>query len=117
MTDKMSGEDSGLRTIWDEICVQVQHEESICWNTYDYVARCLVDAYIEDIPKSEQESIWIQTANGIEWYCEDWNEGDAVPICNRDIIDYITTKYVYSCAGSWSNTRIRRFLERSNMRD
>jgi hypothetical protein len=34
MTDKLSGDDSELETTWDEICVQVQGEESIFWECY-----------------------------------------------------------------------------------
>jgi hypothetical protein len=30
----LSGDDTPLKSAWDEICVQVQGEESFYWNTY-----------------------------------------------------------------------------------
>ena len=32
MTVTMSGDDSGLKNTWDEICVQIQQEESFFWD-------------------------------------------------------------------------------------
>ena len=31
----LSGDDSGLKNTWDEICVQIQYEESLFWSAYD----------------------------------------------------------------------------------
>ncbi|MBI2320562.1 MAG: hypothetical protein HYU88_00290 [Chloroflexi bacterium] len=31
-----SGEDSGLRNLWDEICVQMQGQQSVFWDLYDH---------------------------------------------------------------------------------
>jgi hypothetical protein len=42
MKDTLSGDDSGLETTWDEICVQVQYEESVLWDIYDTTVRDLV---------------------------------------------------------------------------
>jgi DNA-binding SARP family transcriptional activator len=39
MTDRTSGDDSGLKTTWDEICAQVQYEQSIDWDAFDQTAR------------------------------------------------------------------------------
>ena len=37
-----SGEDSGLRNAWDEICVQVQVEYSVSWGAYEKTAEPIV---------------------------------------------------------------------------
>ena len=29
----LSGDDSGLKNVWEEVCVQLQYEESIFWDT------------------------------------------------------------------------------------
>jgi len=31
----LSGDDSGLKNAWDEICAQLQFEESFSWDVYD----------------------------------------------------------------------------------
>jgi hypothetical protein len=33
-----SGDDSGLKTIWDELCVQAQVEYSVMWDAYEDTA-------------------------------------------------------------------------------
>jgi hypothetical protein len=38
MPSGISGEESGLANVWNEICVQVQHEHSFAWNAYDQTA-------------------------------------------------------------------------------
>jgi len=30
----LSGDDTGLKNTWDEICVQVRHEHSVYWRFY-----------------------------------------------------------------------------------
>src|SRR4051794_20690503 len=44
-----SGDDSGLKTVWDEVCVQVQYERSFYWDAYDETVRGFVAAYIEEL--------------------------------------------------------------------
>jgi hypothetical protein len=39
---ELSGDDSGLATVWDEICVQFQDESSILWEFYDADVRLVV---------------------------------------------------------------------------
>jgi len=29
---QLSGDDSGLNSVWEEICVQIQYEQSFWWN-------------------------------------------------------------------------------------
>lgn len=39
MHHTLSGDDSELVTTWDEICVQVQYEQSFFWDAYDETVR------------------------------------------------------------------------------
>jgi hypothetical protein len=42
-----SGDGSGLENTWDEICVQIQYEQSIYWDAYDSTVRQMVEAVVE----------------------------------------------------------------------
>jgi len=43
MSDGMqSGDDTPLKNIWDEVCVQVQGEESAMWDTYSETIQSLI---------------------------------------------------------------------------
>jgi hypothetical protein len=54
MRDTLSGDDSELETTWDEICVQIQDEESFFWDTYDEIVLDMVRARVAELPKYER---------------------------------------------------------------
>jgi hypothetical protein len=105
-----SGEDSGLANVWDEICVQVQQEESFFWNAYDETVRQFVAGYVEQLPLYERQALWLSTDQGMDWDAED-RDGDP-PILHDDIVEYIVQHHVYTAAENHSNARISRYLER-----
>ena len=117
MRDLLSGDDSRLESTWDEICVQVQDDDSFHWDAYDETVRGLVRRAVDSLPSHEREALWLQTDQGSEWDCEDSQEREPYPVCTDDIVDYLTREYVYERAGSWSNSRIRAYIERSGIRD
>ena len=117
MQDLMSGEDSGLENTWDEICVQVQYQESHSWNAYDQTVKALVAAHLADLPKHEREALWLQTDEGSDWEDEQPEGRANYPVYDGDIVKYLTHEYVYKEAGNWSNPRIRAFIDGSSLSD
>jgi hypothetical protein len=117
MTHTLSGEDSGLTTTWDEVCVQVQDGQSFYWDTYDETVKALVKACVSELPPHEREALWLQTGAGTDWTSEDPDSRDPYPVAADEIVEYLADKHVYAEADRWSNTRIRAFIERSSMRD
>jgi hypothetical protein len=117
MKDKLSGDDSGLKTTWDEICAQVQYEKSFSWDAYDDTVRTIVGAQIATLPKHEREALWLQTTPGIDWDRKEPDDREAHPLCDDDIVKWLIDKYVYAEAANWSNARIRAYIERSGTRD
>jgi hypothetical protein len=115
INETFSGDDSELKTIWDEICVQVQYEESFLWDFYEETVRALVEAYVADLPKYEREAIWLQTDAGSGWDCELPENREPHPVFDDEIVDYLIQEYVYSEAGCWSNARIRAYIDRSSL--
>jgi hypothetical protein len=115
--EKLSGDDSELKTTWDEICVQVQGEESIFWDSYDETARSIVTGCVSELPKHEREAIWLQTDAGIDWDCEKPEDRETYPVVHQDVVEYLVCKYIYAAAADWSNARIETYKARSSMRD
>jgi hypothetical protein len=118
----MSGErkqphDSELKTTWDENGAQVQYEESFYWDAYDQTVRMTVASHIAKLLKHEREALWLQTAAGSDWDCEEPGDRDTDPVSDDNIIDWVTRDYVYAEAGAFSNARIRAYIERSSMRN
>lgn len=117
MHETLSGDDSGLKTTWDEICAQVQFEESYAWDVYDDTVRAIVGGYVADLPRHECEAIWLQTGAGSDWECDDPERRSAYPVRDDDIINYLIREHVYAEAAEWTNARIRAYIEQSSVRD
>ena len=111
--DTLSGDDSELKNTWDEICAQVQSAQSFFWDVYDETARSIVVAYVAKLKQHERLALWFQTDEGGDWLYDDEDEKDEhPPVSDEDIVEYVIHEYVYREAGSWSNERIRAYLDR-----
>ena len=113
-----------LNNSWDEICVQVQMEQFITWDLYDDAVRGLVHGFIAKLKDYEQVAIWLQADAASDWQRELMENAGSedvsmltddkeehVPLDIDDIVYYVTHEYVYMQAGTWSNSRIRDFLD------
>lgn len=87
----MSGDDSVLKSIWDDLCVQVQYDESLFWESYDDTVHNIVESIVLDLPKHEQEAIWLQTDAGSDWSLEEPDVREIYPVINDHIVDYLTS--------------------------
>lgn len=112
MEDTTSGDDSVLKSIWDEVCVQIQHEQSIFWGAYDQTVQAILADHVAELSKHEREAIWLQTSHGGEWSYDKNEDREPSPVCNDDIVEYLAREFVYREAGTWSNARIRAYLDR-----
>ena len=109
--DTLSGQGSGLTSAWDEICVQVQRELSVSWEAYVLTVQSLVEAYVEELPDHEKEALWLQTDEGQEWNCKNYDERESCPVCDHDIVTYLIKQYIFPAAECWTNHRIRNYLD------
>ena len=112
MTERLSGDDFELKTTWDEICVQIQDQESVVWDAYDEIVRGMVGVFVAELPRHEQEAIWLQTEAGIEWTCEEPEKREPYPVNQNEIVDQLACD-VYSKAADWSNARVDAYLRRT----
>lgn len=118
----LSGEDSGLRDVWDEICVQVQYELSPQWSSYRLLIERVILRLMQALPPTSLHALWLETEAGQEW--ADEVEGTAastapssptlgvdLPYDTDDVVVCLRD-HVISAAGDWSNARIDRYLAR-----
>ena len=105
----LSGEESGLANIWEEICVQIRGEHSVVWDVYDFTVRTLVASYVEELSDCEREAIWRQTENGMEWEFDKDPAGEPAPVNEADLVNDLAES-VYFRADGFSNTTIEAFL-------
>lgn len=108
--EKMSGDGSPLKNIWDEVCIQVQYEYSFYWDYYLLDMENYMSGEIEDLDRETKEAIWKQTRAGMEWEAENEDEEDLV-YGEDDIIEYVLNEFVLSEAMNYTNKRIQKYVD------
>ena len=125
----LSGDGSGLKNAWEEICTQIRIESSYFWEIYDGLAWEIISRHASNLKPHEILAIWFQTDEGEDWkklpvtseenyermgeaepkYCR--VEDISPPICMDEVEHYIQVR-LYDKAEDYSNKRIEKFLKR-----
>lgn len=108
---RQSGDDSGLANVWDEVCVQLQFQESIFWDVYVETVKQFLAGPVDDLADYELAAVWLQTPQGEDWLGEEDGSRDADPVYWGDVVDYLF-EMLCEKAANWSNPRIRTYLDR-----
>lgn len=114
----MSREYTGLKTVWDEICVQKNLAKfSAYWEYFEIVVNGYIKAELDKIPEPLQKAIWLQTDEAfrkeVNYECGE----EEVEIYFDELVKYIADDYVYEKARSWRNARIENYLMEELYRD
>jgi hypothetical protein len=119
-------EDSGLRSAWDEICVQIQGQESSLWETaYVPTIEQLIAQGVEKLNPIERRAIWLQTPDGEDWLEkleEDHGQSThrsrdvSIPLDDGAVTTFILSN-VLAMAADCENARIRTYLDRPSLLD
>jgi len=118
MTDCLGGgDDSELKNTWEEVCVQVQFEQSVMWDAYEQTMCAFLAGGVELLRTHEREALWLQTPQGEDWDCEDETDREPYPVFNIDIIQYLLRAHLLAEAERWSNPRIRAYMDRATAID
>jgi hypothetical protein len=115
MKDEMqSGEESGLQNLWEELCVQVQDEQSVMWELYVDIIYAFIEKEVEKLPHVYKKAIWLQTSEGKEWAFDYEEDDEQEELCynEENINDHILNANILCRAANYSNERIDKFLER-----
>lgn len=107
----LSGDDSGLKNTWDEICVQVQEEESQFWDTYLEEIDTQIGWRLARLKPYELDALWLQTREGLDWQSESLIMREPEPVIINDIVEYLQGR-VLAKAMNWTNRRVTKYLER-----
>ena len=105
----LSGDDTPLKNAWDEVCVQVQGEESFCWDIYMEQMHIYIKDELKELSLETKQAIWLQTEEGWEWAYEE-NECEEEAIDEDDIAQYILNEHILTEVGNYSNIRIEKYL-------
>lgn len=108
-----------LKNLWDDVCYQIQREQSFYWSHYDDMVFSNVLSLLEGLEDYEVNAIWLQSDE--VYYQLSELESEGVEIDNQyqtmniscylhDITRYVIGEYVYKQAEDWQNNRLRHAL-------
>lgn len=106
----LSGGDTELENVWEEICVQLQNEESIYWDTYVITIKSMIDGIVDGLRDHEIATLWLLTDDADEWLSKEPEDRGSIPAFQSDIVEHLFDDYVCQAAENYSNSRIRDFL-------
>ena len=112
----LSGEGSGLKNIWDEICVQMQSEESFFWSAYLVTIDDFLRHRVAQLQPDQLLALWAVTNEGWDYIYDHHAESinrDQIPVCVDDVIRNLQGELL-SVATDTSNKRIDQYLIRSD---
>ncbi len=111
MEAALSG-DSGLENAWEEICAQVQGEESSDWSAYEDVIESLLYAGVQCLDKEAQLALWAVTDQGWDYIDEhhaDSNGIAGVPLNAGDIVAKLAGE-VLAAAADYESPSLYRYI-------
>lgn len=112
MKDEMLSGDSGLSNVWEEICAQVQGEQSFDWDSYEDVVETAVQGKVELLSREQQLAIWTLTDDGWNWVYDHFNDDDGENLAPMEMsaIVRLITDDVMSAASDFESKALYRFL-------
>jgi hypothetical protein len=107
----LSGEDSGLKNVWEEICAQVQIEESFFWDAYLETIEQAIGARLDELNRVELLALWSTTDSGWDWIYDHHGDEDGdeqAPVDTSEIISMLRGGLI-AMADEYTNGNISRF--------
>lgn len=110
METSLSG-DSGLKNAWEEVCAQVQGEESIDWPAYVNIINELLYSVVEVLDMDAQLTLWAITEEGWDYIYDHHVDRDAAgyPLNTDDIVTHLKGT-VLSAAANYESPSLYRYI-------
>lgn len=111
MEAMLSG-DSGLANVWEEICAQVQGEESSEWSAYENLVEELLYVLVESLDGDSQLALWATTEAGWDYIYDHHADKDGVagvPLTTSDIVSKLAGE-VWSVAADYESPSLYRYI-------
>lgn len=111
MKAELSG-DSGLAHVWEEICAQVQREESAAWPAYTNLVDEFLYGYLERLDRDALLALWAATDAGWDYLYDHHADQDGVanvPLETADIVRKLAGE-VMAAAAAYESPSLHRYI-------
>jgi hypothetical protein len=111
MEASLSG-DSDLKNAWEEVCAQVQGEESADWSTFEDTIKDQLYSIVERLDRGAQLALWAVTDEGWDYiyvHHADQDGAAGVPLNTGDIVTQLMDQ-VLSAAADYESPSLYRYI-------
>jgi len=108
----LSGDDSPLLNVWDEICAQQQGERSPYWSAYEEIIDQFLWDKVRHLDRASLLALWTQTDDGFRWLYDhhaDENGPEQVSVDNDEVIAYLRS-LLLQAAMDEDNEQVKKYL-------
>lgn len=108
----LSGEDSGLENVWEEICVQVQAEESAYGDAYRQTAESFIELHLNGLEHEARLALWSVTDSGWSWIYDHHEDEDghlSAPVDESEIVQVLWDRLLIK-AEYFTNPNVSRYV-------
>lgn len=103
---------SGLRTVWEEFCVQVKGEQSVDWDLFEDTVKECISGTLLSLTHLQQVALWMQSDAAIDWLSEHEDGSELPGVFEPDVVEVVYS-VVWQLADESKNPRVARYLARS----
>ena len=90
-----------FRNVWDEICVQVQEEESVLWGAHKDTAEDIIAREGEHLDMPTKKAMWLLSDEYVDWDEDEADDPEEIPWSVEDIARHILHVYVLPPSEGW----------------
>ena len=110
---QVSGDDSGLKNTWEEICVQVRDERFFSWSIHEDLMIRMVQGEVEALREHQLHAAWLCTKPGEDWQYTDEEDREEPTTDKDEVVQWIYEAHLIPLADRFTNKRIEAYLDRS----
>lgn len=112
----LSGGDSRLISVWQEVCVQVQGEESFFWEQYQEMVVGIIGFRVSELSTTDKEMLWLATDAGSDWLYKvvnavDGSVSEHPGVDTEAVADWIWTEFLQPLAENERDPNVVSYLE------
>lgn len=108
----LSGDDSPLLNVWDEICAQQQGEKSFYWSAYEETIDQILWDKVNRLDRASVLALWIQTDEGFDWLHDHHADEDGLEQASVDqnvVVAYLRS-LLLETATDEDNEQVNKYL-------
>jgi len=102
---------TGMKSLWQDICIELQYEHSVAWDYYEGEAELAVHRRVDALDQHDLTCVWLETDRAGEWLCKGSCEDAVIPADSYEVACFILSKHVFQEAIDSKDKAVRAWID------